>query len=48
MAMIDKGQEELRLTAELARARQAGAPATLTLHEWLSIINHFEWHLTLI
>ena len=36
-------KEEDRLKAQLRRARQQGVPATLTIEEWVLILDHFAW-----
>lgn len=36
-------KEEDRVKAQLRRARQQGVPATLTIAEWILILDHFAW-----
>jgi 5-methylcytosine-specific restriction endonuclease McrA len=36
-------KEEDRVKAQLRRARQQGVPATLTIAEWVLILDHFAW-----
>lgn len=39
----EMSKEEKRVRSQIKRAQQAGVPATLTLPEWIVILNHFDW-----
>lgn len=39
----ERKHELRRVTANLRRAQKEGAPATLTIKQWIHILDHFNW-----